>query len=136
MQPAGPSHTYQLAILRLCLLAGLLLVGIASTVHAGQAGSAFTVSVNFVAGGSGSCGLLSGPNGNSYVACGSVPIATARWFSAQIPQIINQTGADYANQVGPYQRRGTLDVFAPAASTDTRWVVWNGRNYLEMTLGW
>ena len=124
-------------MLRLGSLAGLLLVGIAGgAVHAGQASSAFSISVNYVAGGSGSCGLLSGPDGTSYVACGSVPIATARWFSAQIPQIINLTGADYADQVGPRQRPGALGVFAPATSTDTRRVVWNGRNYLEMTLGW
>ena len=124
-------------MLRLGSLVGLLLIGIASgAVHAGQAGSAFSISVNYVAGGSGSCGLLSGPNGTSYVACGSVPIATARWFSAQVPQVINHTGTGYADQVGPRQRPGALGGFAPATSTDTRRVVWNGRNYLEMTLGW
>ena len=108
-----------MALLRSGAWVGLLLVALATgAAHAGQAGSSFNVSVNYVAGGSGSCGLLRGPKGMSYVACANVPVASAGWLSVRTPHDANQTDSDYVVHIGPYRLHGALHVFAPAASTD------------------
>ena len=134
--PRSPRSPRHLARLRLWSFAGLLLAGIASgAVHAGQTGSGFNVSVNYVAPGSGSCGLLAGPAGFGSVACASQAGAALVWFSGQALQDTNRL-TDYALLPGPYRARGATNVFSPALSTWTQRVTFNGRDYIEMTLAW